>query len=125
MFAIHLRVTPDDGDAYVVVADSRDVYLWEKTTPNKSTTILQALEEIRFLEIYRLGWICCRRLGMFAGTLEQFTETMQIEPGEEEQEDDQEQPDPTRGGASPTSVSSSPSPPASPRKSGPKKAGAR
>jgi hypothetical protein len=101
------------------------VYAWEKTTPNKAVTILQVLEEMRFLELYRLGWICCRRLGMFAGSLDEFCASVQIEPGEEEGEgDDEEQPDPTPAGPSPGPASSSPSPPASPRRSGRTKAGA-
>lgn len=121
---IPLRIEPEDGDPYAVVAESRDIYQWEKTTPNKDMTIQRVMEEMRFLELYRLGWICARRHGMFSGTLEEFSQACRIEPADDEDGEIAE-PDPTPPAPSAGSSSPSPSPPASPRASGRKRAAGR
>jgi hypothetical protein len=109
-----------------VVADTRDIYTWEKTTPNKLITLQQAMEELRFAELYRIAWIAARRQGMYAGTLDDFAATHQVEPNQED--DDQEEEEdavPTRPGGSPGPSSPSQSSPASRPRSGPKKVAAR
>lgn len=122
------QVDPDDGDPYRIVADTRDLYVWEKTTPNKQLTLQQVGEELRLVELYRIAWIAARRQGMYAGTLDDFAATHQVEPtGEDEDEEEgtDEEAVPTGPAASAGPSSRSPSPPASPRRSGPKKASGR
>ena len=114
-------VTPDDGDPYEVVADSRDIYVWEKTTPNKQCSLATVLEEMRFLELYRICWIAARRQGMYGKGLDEFSQECQIEPDEiGEVEPDPTPPAPTAGPSS-----RSPSSPASRPRSGRKKVSGR
>jgi hypothetical protein len=124
--SVPFKITPDGGDPYRVVADTRDIYTWEKTTPNKSITLQQAMEELRFAELYRIAWIAARRQGMYAGTLDDFAATHQVEPNQED-DDQEEDPDavPTQPGGSPEPSSPSQSSPASRPRSGPKKVAAR
>lgn len=127
LLTIPFLVTPEDGDPYEVVADTRDIYVWEKTTPNKGVTLQQAMEEIRFLELYRLAWIAARRQGMFSGTIDQFSASCQVITTEQDDDENEEEgvhggPVPTRPGASPGPSSNSPSSPASRPRSGRKKA---
>jgi hypothetical protein len=128
-FSVPFEITPDGGDPYRVVADTRDIYTWEKTTPNKTVTLQQAMEELRFAELYRIAWIAARRQGMFAGTLDDFAATHQVEPkGDDDQEEEEEEGGdavPTRPVNSPGPSSPSQSSPASRPRSGPKKVAAR
>jgi hypothetical protein len=121
---IPFEITPDDGDPYKIVADTRDIYSWEKTTSNKQVTLQQAMEELRLVELYRIAWIAARRQGMYAGTLEQFAANHQVEPSEEDEDEDggEEGAVPTRPGASPGPSSPSQSSPASRPRPGRKKA---
>lgn len=123
---IPFEVTPDNGDPYQIVADTRDIYVWEKTTPNKQVTLQQAMEELRLVELYRIAWIAARRQGMYAGNIDDFAATHLVEPtGEDEDEEDEEEAVPTQPGASPGPSSPSQSSQASPQPSGPKKATAQ
>lgn len=94
---ITVTVKPDNAEPYEVVADSRDVYVWEKTSRN-GITIDRLLESLSMVELYRLAHIAARRQQLYLGDLDSFVETCAIDFVEEDQ---QEQPDPTEPGASP------------------------
>lgn len=117
---ITLKVTPDGGEPYTIVATSRDVLAWEKTTKgNKS--FVDLINEPNLMDLYRVAHIASWRQGLFPGTFQEFEASCEVEGGVEEDEE----PDPTRSGASPELSSDSPSELASPRPSGRKKASGR
>lgn len=119
---ITLTITPDNGEPYKVTATSRDVFAWEKTTKgNKS--FVDLLNEPTLTDLYRVAHLACWRQGLFTGNQAEFEATCEVTAGFEEEED--EEPDPTGSAASADESSSSPSAPASPRRSGRKKANVR
>lgn len=122
---ITLTVTPDNGEPYKVTATSRDVFAWEKTTKgNKS--FVDLLNNPTLIDLYRVAHLACWRQGLFTGNQAEFEATCEVTAGfEDEDGGEDEEPDPTGSAASADDSSSSPSEPASPRRSGRKKANAR
>lgn len=95
---IELVVRPLDGDEYTLTADSRDLFVWEKTTGAGRGFMEAAFNEHglpRFGPLYQVAHIAARRQQMFTGTLDEFAEQHVIEF------EVQTQPDPTGPGASP------------------------
>src|SRR6266545_395476 len=90
----NFTVVPDDGDAYELVADSRDIYRWEKS--NRGKTVGQLLDDMNMTDLYDLAWRAARRLGHFDGTLAEFVDSCAIK-----NHYDEEDVDPTRPGHSP------------------------
>ena len=90
-------VTPDDGDTYRLVADSRDVSLWERTTKGNPTLAkLESNAAMSDLEI--IAFNAAQRLGHFGGSLTDWRETCAINPLDPAalDEDKQGSADPTR-----------------------------
>jgi hypothetical protein len=83
------KVVPDNGDPYEVTAGSRDVLTWEKS--GKGRNVSKFRESMEMADLYRLAHIASRRLGLYAGDLREFEESVEIDLSEEDQE-----PDPTR-----------------------------
>jgi len=100
----NFQVAPDNGDEYPLVADSRDVYRWEKS--NRGKTVGQLLEDMNMTDLYDLAWRAARRQGHFDGTLAEFVDTCAIKNVDDAQEDV----DPTRQARSTGPASTSPSP---------------
>lgn len=117
---ITLKVTPDNGEPYVVVATSRDVLMWEKTTAgNKS--FVDLINEPNLVDLYRVAHIASWRQGLTsAKNLQEFEATCEVTGNPADEED--EEPDPTQPAASAGPASTSPSVPASAPRSGRKKA---
>lgn len=86
MFTFTVR--PDGRDEFEVKAGTRDVVFWEKTTKGASLSTLQ--EGLRLTDLYKIAWIAAKRQSLFAGSLDEFETTCELEFEEEEQ------PDPTR-----------------------------
>ncbi|HEY9416113.1 MAG TPA: hypothetical protein VIQ30_15235 [Pseudonocardia sp.] len=119
---ITLTITPDIGDPYKVTATSRDVLTWEKTTKGRS--FVDLINEPTLVDLYRVAHLAAWRQGLTtAKNLQEFEATCEVAGifDDEDQVADDE-PDPTPPGHSTGPSSPSPSAPASPRRSGRKKA---
>lgn len=96
-------VRPDGGEPYVVTATMRDVLRWERTSPKgrlprKAEDLGTASAE----NAYSLAYVASKRQGRFAGTEQEFEETVDInggdqltEPADEPAGEEGEGPDPT------------------------------
>lgn len=67
----HFKITPDDGDPYEVVATTRDVAKWERTT--KGAALIQLEQEYRATDLYAVAYWAAVRQGLYEGTLSDFT----------------------------------------------------
>lgn len=85
---INITVRPDGGEPFEVVATSRDIVNWERTTKGASITKLQ--QAATYTDVYRIAHFAVQRTGRWAGSLDEFMSTCDIEF---EQENDE--PDPT------------------------------
>lgn len=94
-------VRPENGDPWEVTADSRDVYVWEKTSRN-GMTLARLMDDLAMTELYRLAHIAARRQQLFTGSLEDLAETCILDFMESD-----EDADPTRAARSPGSSSAS------------------
>lgn len=117
---ITFKLDPDDGEPYELVAHSRDVLLWEKGAKGRSFG--QFGDNPNMIDMYGMAFVAARRQGLFSGTLQEFEQTIDVLPVDD---DEESEPDPTDEGPSPGPSLSLPSPPASPPPSGRKKATAR
>jgi hypothetical protein len=79
---IPFRVTPDGGEPYEVTAGTRDVLVWEKTTPGAVASGLA--EQQSLVDMYKIAWIASRRHGLFDGTLQQFEQNCDLDDGKDE-----------------------------------------
>lgn len=89
---IEFHVSPDGGEPYEVTATSRDVYIWEKL--GKGRTLAQLKDNLQMADMYQLAHLASKRQQLFTGSLEEFTDTVDLDFEEEEDEG------PTRPGAS-------------------------
>lgn len=94
---IEFTVKPDNGEEYEVTATSRDVLVWEKTCKGRS--FVKMMSELPLADLYRIAWIASRRLGLYAGKLEEFESGVDLHFDE-----DEESADPTPPAVSPDSA---------------------
>ena len=88
-------VKPDNGEPYEVTAGPRDILVWEKTTRGKSFGgDLMDVKALQLTDMYKLAWIASRRLGLFAGTLQEFEESVDLIGNQPDGEPDPTQPAP-------------------------------
>jgi len=86
---IKLQVTPDTGDPFVVDVGSRDILVWERTAKGKSLGQLQ--DNPQMGDLYRLAHITARRTGLYAGDLDSFETSCDIqELGDKSDDEDGE-----------------------------------
>ncbi len=71
------KITPPDGDARLLVADSRDVWVWEHAGRGRS--LRGFLANLNMSDCYALAHIACRRQQLFSGTLDEFASSHVIE----------------------------------------------
>jgi hypothetical protein len=57
---ITFTLTPDHGDDLEVEADSRDIYVWEKT--NRGKSLGQLKSNLLMGDLYAIAHITCKRL---------------------------------------------------------------
>lgn len=95
MFTFTVR--PDQGEEYELKAASRDVYVWERS--GKGRTLSAFMEAFAISSCYELAHIAARRQQTFAGTLEEFASSHDLDFREDEQDDepDPSQPAPSAG----------------------------
>lgn len=79
---ITLVVQPDEGTEYEITATSRDVVRWEKTHKGAR---LANLENASMGDLYALAYCAAVRLKKFAGTEEDFLNTVDIATREDEE----------------------------------------
>lgn len=87
MFTFEIR--PDDGAPYTVTADSRDVVMWEKTTPGRC---FANLREAAMSDFYGIAFVASKRLGLWDGDRKAFDASVALDIVEDEE------PDPTPTG---------------------------
>lgn len=86
-------LTPDEGDALTLVADTRDLLVWERAFKNRSLTAL--MKDMRIGDMYEIAHVAARRKRVFDGPLPDFEAAYALdivddEPAEDE--DDEEVP---------------------------------
>lgn len=74
------RVTPDEGEPYIVNAGTRDVLAWEKFKPGNSAQRLQ--ENFHVGDAYWLAHHAAKRQGLFSGTRQEFEASVELESGQ-------------------------------------------
>jgi hypothetical protein len=112
------KVSPDGGDPWQVVAESRDVLAWEKALKGRSFNDLATNPTMAGL--YGLAYAASRRQGLWEGTIQEFEASVDLQMVDDEE--DEQEVDPTRPAPSAEPSSGSPLKPVSPRASGRKKA---
>jgi hypothetical protein len=75
-------ITPDGGESYELTADSRDVYMWERTT--RGASIHKLKRDLQMGDLYQIAHRAAKRQGRFEGTADQFVETHVLEFDEPE-----------------------------------------
>ncbi len=85
MFTFTIR--PDEGEAFKVVATSRDIVVWEKTAGGRT---FSDLARASMSDFYGIAFIAARRQGLFEGPRKDFDATVDLEVEEDEE------PDPTQ-----------------------------
>lgn len=73
------RVTPDEGEPYVVEAGTRDVLAWERAQPGRSAQQLQ--DDFHVANAYWLAHRAATRAGRFSGSLREFESSVDLESG--------------------------------------------
>jgi hypothetical protein len=107
------KVRSDDGETLEFPAGTRDIAMWEKTTPGASMAKL--LSDLKVTDMYKIAHLAARRQQLYTGSLAEFENTFDIVS---ELMTIEEQPDPTQPEASNGLSSLSPSEQASPQTSG-------
>lgn len=91
---ISFTLTPDHGDSLEIEADSRDIYIWEKTHPGKSLGQLKS--KLLMGDLYVIAHITCKRLAEdVPAKLDDFVSAYALDF-----EEDDGEPDPTQSAAS-------------------------
>lgn len=86
------KVRPDDGQEFQVTATSRDVVMWERTTPGGRC--FADLKSAAMSDFYGIAFVAAKRQGLFAGDRRAFEDGVDMDIVEEDEE-----PDPTRPAA--------------------------
>lgn len=77
---ISFLIRPDNGEPYKLTAESRDIYVWEKTT--KSGKVFnEAVANTSMIDCYEMAHIAARRQGLIPRdvTLQQFVDMHNLE----------------------------------------------
>ena len=91
-----LTLTPDHGGELVVEADSRDIYVWEKT--NRGKSLGQLKSNLLMGDLYAIAHITCKRLR--EDVPQKLDEFVQAYALDFEEDDASEDVDPTQPAAS-------------------------
>jgi hypothetical protein len=75
---ISYRCTPEDGDAYDLVADSRDILEWELAKPSRYFGQLQAKPALA--DLVEIAYFASRRRKFWTGEYGEFRRQVQVEP---------------------------------------------
>lgn len=70
-------VKPDGGDEFEVEATSRDILNWEKTT--KGASLGKFEKDPQITDVYKIAHFAAKRTQQFAGNLQEWEATVDIE----------------------------------------------
>jgi hypothetical protein len=92
---LRLKIMPDDGDSFEIVATTRDIAKWEKTTKGATFAGFQADQKIT--DLYKIAWFACQRQGVnyVADSLASFEAGVDLDV----LDDEDAEPDPTQSAA--------------------------
>ncbi|WP_435583380.1 hypothetical protein [Amycolatopsis thermoflava] len=88
---IDFKIVPEVGEPYDLKGTTRDVLNWEKTT--KGASLKSLMDNPHMADMYRVAHFAAKRTGNFAGSLQEFESSVDLEFEFEEAE---KEPDPTR-----------------------------
>ncbi|EHR62631.1 hypothetical protein [Saccharomonospora cyanea] len=80
MFTI--TVKPDGVEAFTVEATSRDVLNWERT--NKGVNLKKLEQAPSMVDFYKIAHFAVQRTGQWAGSVDEFMATCEIEVEDDE-----------------------------------------
>lgn len=72
----------DSGKEWSVIADTRDVYKWEKT--HKGVNLNKLADGLGMTDLYSLAYLASTRTGQFKGSEDDFVDGHVLEFEEEE-----------------------------------------
>jgi hypothetical protein len=73
MVQIKYTVTPPAPNTVISYeADSRDLYVWEKTDRTQQRTLKTLLERMSMQDLVHVGWIAAKRLALTSLSLDEF-----------------------------------------------------
>lgn len=78
-------VKPDGGEPFTVTATSRDVLAWERA--NKGVNLKKLEQAPSMLDFYKIAHFAVQRTGQWAGSVDEFMATCEIEVGEDDEPD--------------------------------------
>lgn len=81
---LHLKIMPEDGDAFEVTATTRDIAKWEKTT--KGATFASFQSEQKISDLYKIAFYACTRKGLYSGALADFENGVDLDILDDEDE---------------------------------------
>lgn len=90
----HLKLYPDNGEAFEVKAGARDVAVWERV--NKFERVVSDLDGLAIADLYGIAHAAMTRQGLFKGKLAELLATHDLVLVDEDELD------PTQPGASAT-----------------------
>lgn len=93
---IKFQCDPDDGESFVVEADSRDVIAWEVRKAGRHLGMIQNTP--RMSDLSELAWLACQRKKSWTGDLADFRLAVAIKPLNEPDPDEAGLLDPTSPG---------------------------
>lgn len=82
---INFKVMPDDGEPFEITANSRDIYVWERT--HRGKTLGSVIENQPIADLYEIAHQAMRNQRGYAGTLQEFIDTHLIDKSLEPQAD--------------------------------------
>jgi hypothetical protein len=90
-----IKVFPDNGEPYTVVAGSRQIMLWEQI--GRGNTLARLNDNPRMDDFYFIAHLTSVKQGRFSGSLDEFKNSVDLEVVPPVEGDE----DPTRPGPSP------------------------
>ncbi len=89
---LRLKVMPDDGETFEVVATTRDIALWERT--NKGASFAGLQRDMHVTDVYKVAYNAVTRCGLWVGAPKDFEATCDLDVLKDD--DGDESVDPTR-----------------------------
>jgi len=74
-----MTARPDSGEPFEITAGPRDQLAWERAAPGRAYSAL--LSGHSMTDLYSLAHAAAKRQGLYAGSLAQFEEAVELEVG--------------------------------------------
>lgn len=73
-----MKITPDGGEPEEYIADTRDIYMWERT--NKEAKLGNLMEAFEIDAMYKIAWFAAKRHGLIEGMkIDEFVATYALD----------------------------------------------